>query len=195
LIACVVAFALAVGLLPRAPFLDGDIREFASPTFAIAKPDTSVRVWVARHGESLYVAADLPDTSYYWGDDFVVSLDADGSGGEAPGDGDRQWYLRRDVDSSVVATASGGRWNFPAPLGAVRRGKDWEVASRSTARGWSVELRLSAPFGERRRIAFRTYDSAPQGWWSWPAPPESTRATVVERRPNLWEPLHEKSAR
>ena len=44
--------------------------------------------------------ASLPDTSYYWGDDFVVSLDSDGSGGNAPGDGDRppRRGLERRVD-------------------------------------------------------------------------------------------------
>jgi len=182
-IALVVASFLAV-----VQVIDGDIREAMStaPSFSIAKGDSAVRVWFGRHGDSVYVAADLPDTSYYWGDDFVVSVDPDGSGGAAPGAGDRQWYLRRDVDSSVVATAANGRWNFPPPLGRIHHGEDWEAAALSTARGWSVELLFHVPAAAKSRIAFRTYDSAPQGWWSWPAPPESTRATRVERQPDLW---------
>jgi hypothetical protein len=36
------------------------------------------------------------------------------------------------------------------------------------------------------RIAFRTYNSGPRGWWSWPAPPAGTPAQRVERDPRLW---------
>jgi len=184
-------FALAVAPLTVPPVVDGDLGPLVStrPTLSIAKGDSAVRVWVGRSGPNLYVSADLPDTSYYWGDDFVVSFDPDGSGGAAPGQGDRQWYLRRDVDSSVVATAANGRWGSPATIGKNHRGEDWEAAARSTARGWSVELRFRAPAAGKPRIAFRTYDSAPKGWWSWPAPPESTRATRVERSPDLWAPF------
>ena len=174
------------GLL-RPPVVDGDLVEVQAspPTLSIQKDSSVVRVWLGRSGDSLYVAADLPDTSYYWGDDLVVSFDPDGSGGSATGIGDRQWYLRRDLDSSFVATAARGRWSSPPSIGRIHRGKDWVVASRSTGSGWRVELAFYAP-GSRSSIAFRTYDSAPQGWWSSPAPPESTRATFVERSPDLW---------
>jgi len=178
---------VAVAKLPQAPVCDGNLVEVqaSAPTLSIHKDSSVVRVWLGRSGDSLYVAADLSDTSYYWGDDFVVSFDPDGSGGTATGIGDRQWYLRRDLDSSFVATAALGRWSSPPSIGKNHRGKDWVVASRSTHDAWRVELKFYAP-GSTSSIAFRTYDSAPQGWWSWPAPPESTRATSVERSPKLW---------
>ena len=178
---------VAVPGLAQSPVVDGDLVEVQAspPTLSIHKDSAVVRVWIGRAGDSLYVAADLPDTSYYWGDDFVVSFDPDGSGGNATGAGDRQWYLRRDLDSSFVATAALGRWSSPPSIGKIHQGKDWAVASRSTHVGWRVELAFHAP-GSRSSIAFRTYYSAPQGWWSSPAPPESTRATFVERSPKLW---------
>jgi len=184
------------------PVLDGRVGESEYKRFVIIQkwPKTSfthertVRVWLGQRKDFLYIAAELPDSSYYWGDDFVVSFDPDGSAGGAPGDGDRQWYLRRDLDSSVVATAVAGRWTIPGheppPLGKKRHGDGWDVASTSSADSWTVELRIRSPrLGPMPRIAFRTYDDSPQGWWSWPVPPDSLRTTVVERMPNLWVPL------
>ena len=184
------------------PVLDGRVGESEYRRFVMIQkwPKTSVteernvRVWLGQRKDFLYIAAELPDSSYYWGDDFVVSFDPDGSAGGAPGDGDRQWYLRRDLDSSVVATAVAGRWTIPGheppPLGKKRHGDGWDVASTSSADSWTVELRIRSPrLGPMPRIAFRTYDDSPQGWWSWPVPPDSLRTTVVERTPNLWVPL------
>ena len=157
----------------------------------IEKESAKVRVLFGVRSDSLHVQASLPDTSYYWGDDLVVSLDVDGSGGAAPGDGDRQWYLRRDADSSVVLTASKGQWMTPGieppMLGSKRSGDGWSVSTASDSLGWSVHLRIARSlFGKSPRIAFRTYDSAPHGWWSWPAPREGERATLVERTPDRW---------
>lgn len=154
--------------------------------------DVSVRI--SRSAGFVSIAATLPDSTYYWGDDFVISVDPDGSGGPAPGDGDRQWYLRRTLDSSVVLTAANGRWmqpGVPTPmLGATRSGPDWDVSSSSTSSGWSVELRIrESALRREARIAFRTYNDAPQGWWSWPAPPAGMPAQRVERNPGLWIPL------
>jgi len=193
------ADTLDVPRLAAAPTLDGraDEREYGAPTIRIAAGAGEVRVWVARHGDALHIAAALPDSTPYWGDDLVVSLDPDGSGGAAPGDGDRQWYLRRALDSSTVVVASGGRWfaagRLPPMLGPARAGDDWAVASASTAMGWSVELRVRA--GAARtgaalpRLALRTYDDRPHGWWSWPPPPAGTAAVRVERNPDLWVAL------
>lgn len=160
----------------------------------IVKESSRVHVIYGVMKDSMFVLATMPDTSFYWGDDFVVSLDVDGSGGKSPGDGDRQWYVRRDPDSSVVSTASGGRWappGFEPPkLGAARSGDGWAVSTSSDSASWSVHLRIArALLGKKPRIAFRTYDDAPQGWWSWPAPREGERATLVERTPDRWIPL------
>jgi len=187
---------IVVTALPRAPVLDGRVgdNEYGRVVSRIATAAGDVRVWIARHGGSLYIAAAMPDTSYYWGDDFVVSLDANGSGDTSPQAGDRQWYLRRLLDSSVVSLAASGRWKSPGQpdpmLGTSRRGPDWEVASSSTTSGWSIELRVrESAFdtnGAPSRIAFRTYNDNPRGWWSWPAPPSGAPPQRVERSPDLW---------
>jgi hypothetical protein len=187
-----------VARAPSVPVLDGrpGEAEYGAVALRITTAAGEVRVWVARHDGYVYVAAQMPDTSFYWGDDFVVSVDANGSAGAAPQSGDRQWYLRRVLDSSVVSRASRGRWNEPAQpqpmLGPSRHGDDWDVASTSTASGWSVELRVRESALDARtappRVAFRTYNDNPRGWWSWPAP-RGTPPQRVERIPELWAPL------
>jgi hypothetical protein len=151
-------------------------------------PEGSSIVYFVYTGDSLQISAMLPDTSYYWGDDLVISLDPDGSGGDAPGDGDLQWYLRRDLDSSLVRVGANGRWSNPAPIGKTRSGEGWSLDSYEFKVRWIVSVRMLAP-GPKARFAVRTYDNAPHGWWSYPPPPEGQRATVVERTPKLWVPL------
>jgi hypothetical protein len=180
--------------LHTAPIVDGRVGppEYERGEIQIAKSSRGepVLVWLGLHGDFIYIAAVIPDTSYYWGDDFVVSFDPNGDGGTTLDSGDRQWYLRRDLDSSLVRTVMNSRWHEPPPLGKQRHGDGWDVASTSSPGQWTVELRIRAPrLGPMPRIAFRTYDDSPQGWWSWPAPPDSVRATVVERTPSLWMPL------
>jgi hypothetical protein len=183
-----------------APVIDGRVadQEYGEPPISIRTGAGDVRVWIARHGGFVYIAASLPDSTFYWGDDFVVSLDANGSSDAAPQAGDRQWYLRRTLDSSVVSLATAGRWNTPGQpfpmLGAKRHDADWDVASTASASGWSVELRirdavLDAPATALPRIAFRTYNDNPNGWWSWPEPAAGTPAQRVERSPALWTPI------
>lgn len=185
--------------LPAAPVLDGAASDHEYGAAALRLPTAmgEVRVWLGRHSGFTYLAAALPDSTYYWGDDFVVSLDPDGSGGTSPGDGDRQWYLRRSLDSTVVAVAQNGRWQTPGieppKLGPARHHADWDVASTSSPAGWVVELRIrdailkSGPAAPR--FALRTYNDRPQGWWSWPPPPDGTPAQRVERIPGVWVPL------
>ena len=176
-----------------APKLDGRIaqREYGEPVVEIAKPGAPVTIRLARHGGHIYIGISVPDSTYYWGDDVVISLDPDGSGGSSPGAGDRQWYLRRTADSSVVMVASGlnGRWydTEPARLGANREGEHWKVAARSERDHWIVELRISEGImGANSKIAFRTFDDNPQGWWSLPAPHSNVPAQRIERIPDLW---------
>jgi hypothetical protein len=190
---------LDVRTLASAPRLDGhvDEAEYGAPTLLLRTAEGEAKVWVARTGGWLHIAAVLPDSTYYWGDDLVISLDADGSADAAPSTGDRQWYLRRTLDSSFVVTADSGRWfrpGHPPPvLGATRQGDDWEVASRSMHNVWTVELRIretalrSGP--ALPRIAFRTYNDRPHGWWSFPAPAADAPAHSVERNPQSWMPF------
>lgn len=192
------ADTLDVPRLAVAPAIDGrvDEREYGAPALRVATAGGVMRVWIGRHGDYVYLAATLPDSSLYWGDDFVVSLDPDGSGGTSPGDGDRQWYLRRVLDSSVVAVAANGRWSGagrqPRVLRRGRHHADWDVASKSTRAGWTVELRIREavvrPGVGAPRLAIRTYNDEPSGWWSWPAPVDIS-ARRVEGTPDVWVPL------
>src|SRR5688500_5440271 len=193
------ADTLTVARAAGTPVLDGrvDEREYGPPSLTLTTAAGDVRVWITRRDEHVYIAADLPDSTFYWGDDLVVSLDPLGRGGPAPDVGDRQWYLRRVLDSSVVMTADAGRWyapgRIPPALGATREHADWRVASTSSTRGWMVELRVRAgvvkPGAAAPRLALRTYNDRPRGWWSWPAPPNDLPAQRVERNPALWVPL------
>lgn len=188
--------------VPAAPTVDGTVSrtEYGEPSVSFSTSTGLVNVWLARHGAYLYVAADMPDSSYFWGDDFVFTLDPQGRAGDALEPGDRQWYLRRTLDSSVVLEVTPetqGRWMVPGrptqPIGARRGAAEWDVASASAAAGWSVELRIRLdavrPGPALPRIAFRTYNDAPRGWWAWPTPPGGTPAQRVERMPGLWVPV------
>ena len=189
--------SIVVRRLAEAPVLDGHAEaSYGSPTLRLPAANGDVLVWIAVHGEFVFVAARIPDSTFYWGDDLVLSVDPDGSGGDRPGDGDRQWYLRRVLDSSVVSQAVNGTWRAPGrppTLGAARKGAGWEVATRSTPSEWSIELRLARADVQRctarARVALRTYNDQPHGWWSWPAAPEGHTPTHVEGTPSLWIPL------
>ena len=190
---------LRVARLAHAPALDGHIQpgEYGAASLELATGAGTARVWLGRHDAYLYVAADLPDSTFYWGDDFVVSIDPAGRGGQTPPMGGRQWYLRRVLDSSIVSTASAGRWSAPgqqpSALGRTRQGTDWSVASASSPTGWTVELRIRVAAVDvgpgAPRLALRTYNDGPSGWWSWPAPPPGVPAQRVERTPDLWAPI------
>ena len=140
----------------------------------------------------------MPDPTHYWGDDLVVVVDVDGSGGERPGDGDLRWYLRRTPDSSVVSRASGGRWERAGGdpmVGAGREGEGGRFAIHEGGREWSAELRIDAALlagrdGARARIAIRSFDDQPAPTWrTWPGAPPGLRPTRVELMPDLWPPV------
>jgi hypothetical protein len=193
------ADTLRVARVATAPLLDGqvDAREYGPSALSLVTAAGTVRVWIARHDDFVYIAADLPDSTFYWGDDFVVSLDGAGRGGTSPNAGSRQWYLRRLLDSSVVSTAVAGRWSTPghepSMLGPTRHHDDWDVASSSSPTGWMVELRIRVAALDvgpgAPRLAFRTYNDRPSGWWSWPTPPAGVPPQRVERTPDLWVPI------
>jgi hypothetical protein len=193
------ADTLRVAHLASAPILDGrvDAREYGTAALELVTAAGKVRVWLSQHDDFVYIAADLPDSTFYWGDDFVVSLDPAGRGGASPTPGSRQWYLRRLLDSSVVSTAEAGRWSAPgheqSALGSMRHHADWDVASSSSPTGWMVELRIRVALVSvgpgAPRLAFRTYNDRPSGWWSWPAPAAGVPPQRVERTPDLWIPI------
>ncbi len=192
---------LRIAPSPAPLVFDGavSVGEYGTPIATISRPQGDVRIWAVESQGEVYLAVLLPDTSFYWGDDVVISLDVWGDRGAAPGHDDFQWYFRRVLDSSVVYRGEQGKWLAPRHdpdwrLGAERAGGGWEVRSVSDAQGWSLEFRLDrAYFREAKQgtpaIAFRVYDDAPHGWHSWPAPAGVRHPTGVEARPELWVPV------
>jgi len=166
------------------------------PALRLGTGQGAASIWLLRTRDSAFVVARIPDSTYYWGDDLVISLDVSGDRGTVPGHDDFQWYFRRSLDSSVVYRGRGGRWEAPRGdpdwrLGPSREGGGWTVNSRSEAAGWSLVLRLDAAWldgeaGRRPGVAFRIYDDSPSGWFVWPARADGRQPASVERVPDLW---------
>jgi hypothetical protein len=204
-----VAFALAAAV-QAVPIDTAAVRLVESPPVhpapsaaSLGKPSIRIgtgqgiaEVWLLRTRDSAFVVARVPDSSYYWGDDLVISLDVSGNRGPVPDHDDFQWYFRRALDSSVIYRGRGGKWEAPRGdpdwrLGASREGGGWTVDARSDAAGWSLVLRLDPAWlqgeaGGRPAIAFRIYDDSPGGWFAWPRPPDGWHAARAEGVPDRW---------
>lgn len=173
-----------------------DSAEYGAAAAIIRRAAGDVPVWLRRDGEFIYLAAAIADSSWYWGDEFVISIDIHGDGTPAPGHDDFQWEFRRVADSSVIYRGGAGTWLAPQHdpdwrLGPAREGGGWEVRVTGDGAGWSIELRLDPAFfaegGTRGpRLAFRVFDNDPMGWFPWPRPVGIRQPTDVERRPELW---------
>jgi hypothetical protein len=169
------------------------------PQLRIRTGQGTAMVWILRARDTVFLAASIPDSSYYWGDDFVVSLDTSGDAAEQPQHDDFQLYFRRALDSSVVYRGRNGRWEPPRDdpdwrLGRERAGGGWEVSGGSGKTGWTVLLRLDPAWfqgesGRLPRIAFRIYDNDPAGWFPWPAAHRGEPPTRIERTPSTWIPI------
>ena len=156
-------------------------------------------IWLLQFRDTVQIFAAIPDTTYYWGDDLVISFDLGSTRGDAPDHDDFQWYFRRMPDSSVIYRGRNGKWEAPRAdpdwrLGSERSGAGWSVATGSSSAGWWVRLRLDPGWlagadGKRPAIAFRIYDDAPAGWFAWPEPRVGAQATGLERTPSAWVPL------
>jgi hypothetical protein len=176
-----------------------DSARLGSPQVRISTGQGTALVWLLRAVDTVFVVARIPDSTRYWGDDFVVSLDTRGDGGPAPGHDDFQLYFRRAVDSSVVYRGRNGRWEPPRGdpdwrIGTERSGGGWEVSVREELKRWLLVLRLdpawfSSGASPAARIAFRIYDDAPGGWYSWPPPRGTSRPATVEQMPEAWIPV------
>jgi hypothetical protein len=185
---------------PPAPGVVIDSVYYGPPQLCIRTRQGVARVWLLRAADTFFVAATIPDPTWYWGDDFVVSLDTRGDGGPSPQHDDFQLYFRRTLDSSVVFRGRNGRWEPPKGdpdwrLGAERSGGGWEVSARDGAKGWSLLLRLDPAWlegaeGRLPRLAVRIYDNDPQGWFAWPSARGTAPATTVEQTPALWATVH-----
>ena len=189
---------LKVRQIPRPPPPDAriDTLTLGAPTVRIPTGQGTASVWLVRAADTLFIAASIPDTTPYWGDDFVVSLDTRGDAASSPQHDDFQLDFRRVLDSSVVYRGRDGRWQPPRGdpdwrLGAERSGGGWEVSSHGDARGWSVLIRLDPAWlegeaGRRPRIALRIYDDLPGGWFAWPPARRSGLGATVEDSPAFW---------
>lgn len=181
---------------PPAPGTLIDSAHLGPPRLHLQTRQGVAPIWLFRAADTFFVAATIPDSTWYWGDDFVLSLDTRGDGGDQPRHDDFQLYLRRSLDSSVVYRGRLGRWEPPKGdpdwrLGTERAGGGWEVSARDGAKGWSLLLRLDPVWlegaeGRLPRLAVRIYDNDPQGWFAWPQPPGTPQASSVERIPDLW---------
>lgn len=184
------------------PVFDGraTAAEWGTPSCLIQRPGGMVRLWLVRWEENEYLAAEIEDSTYYWGDDLVISLDTQGDASPAPGHDDFQWYFRRMIDSSVVFRGVAGKWQPPRDdpdwrLGKERDGGGWEVRAEDRPTGWSLELKLDQAYfheakaGALPRIAFRVFDDSPQGWYIWPQAAGAVQPTMLERRPDWWVPV------
>ena len=144
-----VADTLRVTTASTDPVFDGRATagEWGSPSCLIQRPGGVVRLWLARWEESVYLAAEIEDSTYYWGDDLVISMDTQGDASPAPDHDDFQWYFRRMIDSSVVFRGQNGK-------GSGR----WRVGSSDGESSDRVVARTQAgsgvfPRGEDRRLA------------------------------------------
>src|SRR3954470_14827183 len=167
---------LRVRTVPHPPRAEAPIDSAAlgAPTLRIPTRQGSVKVWVLQSIDTVFIAAAVPDTTLYWGDDFVVSLDTQGDGGPTLQHDDFQLDFRRVLDSSVVFRGRNGRWEPPGGdpdwrLGTDRSGGGWEVASASDSTGWTLLLRFDPAWfagepGRLARLAFRVYEDSPGGW-------------------------------
>lgn len=184
---------------PPGPELTVDSVQYGSPQLRLRTRQGTALVWLLRSADTFFVAAAIPDSTWYWGDDFVLSMDTRGDGGTSPQHDDFQWYLRRAMDSSVIFRGRSGRWEPPKGdsdwrLRKDRSGGGWEVSSRDGATGWSLLLRLDPVWllgadGRLPRIAFRIYDNDPHGWFAWPLPEGIPQPSSVEQTPDLWAPV------
>lgn len=198
LVALAASDTLRIPIVSPPPNFDGAASEakYGQPTVEIPRAAGTIRIWLRRDSTYVYIAAAIPDRTFYWGDDFVISLDTWGDRARAPEHDDFQWYFRRVLDSSVVFRGGYGSWHPPREdpdwrLGPGREEEGWAVRSRSDSAGWSVELRLDPAYFTQARgglpgIAFRVFDDGPQGWFAWPVVPAIRQQAEVERRPALW---------
>jgi hypothetical protein len=181
---------------PPPPGIAPDSARYGLPQVHVPTRRGAALVWLLRASDTVFMAASIPDSTPYWGDDFVLSLDTRGDGAPSPQQDDFQLDFRRVPDSSVVYRGRNGRWQPPGGdpdwrLGSNRAGGGWEVSTGENAFGWWILVRLDPAWfagegGRRPRIAFRIYDDSPSGWYAWPLPKGSAPPTTVEHTPALW---------
>jgi hypothetical protein len=201
LLAAQAADTMTIGtiLRPPSPLVPIDSAHLGSPQVRLRTGQGTALIWLLGSADTVFLAAAIPDSTPYWGDDFVLSIDTRGDAAPNPQHDDFQWYLRRVLDSSVVFRGRNGRWEPPRAdpdwrLGRERWGGGWEVSARDDLRGWRLLLRLDPAWftgegGRLPRLGFRIYDNSPSGWFAWPLPAGTRQPSSVEQAPGLWVPV------
>ncbi|MGH7525639.1 MAG: hypothetical protein ACREMX_02940 [Gemmatimonadales bacterium] len=184
---------------PPSASAPADSAGLGPPTVRLRTGQGTASLWLVRAADSVFLLASIADSTYYWGDDLVISFDVAGEGGASPQLDHFQWCFRRALDSSVVLRGKAGRWAPPRGdpdwrLRRERSGAGWEVSATNREDGWTLRLGLDPGWftgreDKRPRIAFQIYDDAPHGWFTWPDPRTPAGATLVERTPALWVPV------
>ena len=184
---------------PPGPGATLDSLVYGPPQIRLRTRQGVAHIWLLRAADTFFVAVTVPDSTPYWGDDVVMSIDTRGDGGSSPQHDDFQWYLRRATDSSVIFRGRSGRWEPPKGdpdwrLGRERSGGGWELGSKDGQREWSLLVRLDPVWlvgaeGRLPRMAFRIFDNDPQGWFAWPFPPDTPQPSSGERTPDRWAPI------
>ena len=186
---------IAIRVVERAPAAErlADSVSWGDAPIHVLTGQGAASVWLLEAGDSVYLVAVVPDSTPYWGDELVVSLDTQGDRAGSPGHDDFQWSFRRVLDSSVVYRGRAGRWDAPQGdpdwrLGRQRAGAGWDVQAAERGGGWCAVLRLDRAWLELGApgLAVRIYDDTPGGWFSWPKPPPGIHPVRVEQRPELW---------
>ncbi len=131
------------------------------------------RVWLLRAADTFFVAATIPDSTRYWGDDFVVSLDTRGDGGDNPRHDDFQLYFRRTLDSSVVFRGRLGRWEPP------KGDPDWRLGAERSGGGWEVTRGMGPKAGACSCASARPGSRARK---------EDCQPSSIEQTPGVWVP-------
>jgi hypothetical protein len=191
------ADTLVIRATDRAPILGTrDTASYGPPQIRISTRQGTALVWLLRWTDTVYVIASIPDTTPYWGDDFVMSVDTQGDAAPSPQHDDFQLDFRRMLDSSVVYRGRSGHWQAPQDdpywrIGAARGGGGWEVSAIDGPGGWRLLLRLDPAWfagtdGRLPRMALRIYDNSPSGWFVWPPAHALQPATSIEMIPALW---------
>jgi hypothetical protein len=190
------ADTLRVQAIAHLPAADAriDSAGWGAPQVRIPTRQGTASVWLLRAADTLFVAAEIPDSTRSWADAFAVCIDVQGDRTAAPAHDDFQWSLRRVLDSSVVYRGRAGRWEPPLDdpdwrIGAERSGGGWEVSGTDDGRRWTVLLRLDPAWlegeeGRRPAMGFVIHDDDPNGWYGWPARGDS--GALLERTPRGW---------
>jgi len=165
---------------------DGEWTDASTVTFLVTGGATCT-VYVKQDGSYLYVAFNIPDTTYYTDDISYVLIDVGHDLWQDPPAEDFCFEIYRDgetVEAGITLGPEGSEWEYRAPTG-------WTAAFSSTGTGWQTEYsieysKIGVTAGEEETLGvmFETSDrhNSAYSYYGWP--PDSN-----EEYPNTWADL------